>query len=183
MLELGKRTGSLAVIEGPWIQLFREALKRGSGGFLEGAATSTAIAWSPNGKLLAVGEPSSTVMVWDVDLPDRTGIALHSDRLVTSGLAWRHDSQELATVGLDKIQIWNVRSAISHATSPVSGAHALSWSPDGTQLAVLGNERIAIMNPASGALVRAIDTTSRIVMLRRFERFITIECKLPCWLN
>lgn len=109
-------------------------------GFLDGHSDSVyAIAYSPDGKLLASAGGDSSIFLWDTATHARVGPTLmeHAGSVFT--LAFSPDSKWLASAGSDgQILIWDVTTGerkeprLSGHTATVE---SVAFSPDGTMLA------------------------------------------------
>ena len=101
-----------------------------------------ALAWSPDGKILAVATLDSRVLLWEPDSRDliRELPVAHAGPIVT--LAWSPDGKLLSSGGSDNtIRIWNLATAEQIHTCNHSGWIAgLAWSPDGKTLASGGQD-------------------------------------------
>ena len=104
-------------------------------GYLDTPVFVTAVAWSPDGRYLALARWSTGVQVWDVD---RAQVACI---LPTGGRAldWSPDGRQLAVSGEQRLQVW----AVPEASLIYSLDHivaALTWNPAGDRLAA-GDEQ------------------------------------------
>jgi gluconolactonase len=148
--------GRLAVGQSGAVSLWAKNKKVGA---LTGISESvTALALSPNGKILAVGSGTPTqageICLFDV----KTGVLVkkfgkeHKDMIY--GLVFTPDSSSLISASGDKtLRIWDARTGVSkkllkdHADS----VYALALSPDGKTLASAGVDRsIKLWDPATG---------------------------------
>ena len=104
------------------------------------------VSWSPDGGLIAVGEPGGTV-IFDTALQEVTHLS--GDGIV--GLSWNPQGTQLAAGGgfyanQGEVQIWQ-RDLTSNTFSLATSFHNshedvfyLAWSPDGTMLATASRD-------------------------------------------
>ena len=103
------------------------------------------LAWSPDGKYLAVGDnavPSPAVNVWRVEDADLSPVATYSEhRDEVSSVAWSPDGSRIASSSLDgMVHVWEAKTAIAVLTYRghiLEGIQVLkvAWSPDGSRIA------------------------------------------------
>ncbi len=103
------------------------------GPVMRDADVVSAVAWKPDGTLLASGNNNSLLRLWQPDgTPDRV-IPGHSGGV--HSLSWTADGRRLASVGGDAVRIWDAdgkAGPVLQLKFPTGAA----WSPDGTRLAV-----------------------------------------------
>ncbi|WP_326829744.1 caspase family protein [Streptosporangium sp. NBC_01810] len=123
----------------------------GRGIIAVGEGSAWAVAYSPDGKTLAVSETDGTIRLWDVATrrPIGTPLTGHPDDV--RGVAFSPDGKTMATTAADKaVRLWDVATrrplgapltghtdAIGSAFNPVNG---VLFSPDGRTLATAGND-------------------------------------------
>lgn len=113
-------------------------------------ADALALAWSPDGSVLAVGD-GPRIWLYDADLKPLRALEGHT--AAVRDLAWSPDGTRLASAGLDNtVRVWNPATGATLATL---GGHAdwvfaLDWSPDGTQLVSGGADNHVYLWDAGG---------------------------------
>jgi WD40 repeat protein/tRNA A-37 threonylcarbamoyl transferase component Bud32 len=109
-----------------------------------------AIAFSPDGKLLASGSFDDTIKLWDVTTWEEVA-TLKTHKV--QGLAFSPDGKRLVSGGRDKtIKIWDVatRQELCTLTTPAA-VNAVAFSPDNKVLAVASNDnQVRLWFAASG---------------------------------
>jgi WD40 repeat protein len=107
---------------------------------------ATALAFSPDGDHLAVGDGSGRVVLWDGRLSRRLGVLADPDTTTyqyVSALAFSRDGHTLAVAGDEgTLQLWDVSSRRrigSPLTTPGDTVHALAFGPDGETLYAAGD--------------------------------------------
>jgi WD40 repeat protein len=122
---------------------------------LEGPA-SRALAFSPDGKRLAVGGRDRIVRVYEAGKLQRT---LKGHLLDLRGVAFHPNGRHLASLTLRDFKVWDVetgREAFSPEAVGVGGSW-LAWSPDGRRLAVADSGNLVkVLDPSNGRLLQAM---------------------------
>ncbi|HMO91500.1 MAG TPA: protein kinase [Pirellulaceae bacterium] len=91
--------------------------------------------FSPDGKWLAIGDAAGRVHLWNVATKQiETTIRAHDQ--ITLDLAWRYDSQEIASCSRDgTVKIHKIDGALRHTLSGLGDTRRVTWSSDGRELA------------------------------------------------
>ncbi|MFF4259886.1 WD40 repeat domain-containing protein [Streptomyces sp. NPDC001663] len=105
----------------------------------------TALAFSPDGERLAVGDSSGRITLWDGDLAHRMGVIAgtsQNDVRGVSALSFSPDGDTLAVGGADgTVQLWDTASQRPLGTrlpAPDDGIDSIAFSADGETLFVAG---------------------------------------------
>ena len=116
-----------------------------------------AVAWSPDGQVIASAGEDKTVHIWEALSGDEV-LTLRGHKDWINSLSWSPDGAHLVSVSNDKTaHVWNARSGIATLIFDAAsmwrdgGLNAVAWSPDGFHIASGGNDRrVHIWNALSG---------------------------------
>lgn len=124
----------------------------------------SALAFSPDGMLLASAGYDSDVRVWAGDGRSKQVLSDHRD--VVNDLAWNARRSYLASASDDStVKIWDAsRGALLKTLDHAGPVASVSWSPDGTRLATAGAPRgsvgvephVTIWNAATWKVARRL---------------------------
>ena len=113
-------------------------------------APEAAVAFSPDGKLLAAAPEDGSIRLWDVSAQREIGKLVNNG--YTAGLTFSPNGRILAAVDGDKnstIRLWNVAS-LRPTGVPITG-DAIAFSPAGDIVATVSSAHvIMLLNLASG---------------------------------
>jgi WD40 repeat protein len=94
--------------------------------------TSQLVAWSPDGRLIAVGYSDPVVRIWDGELlKPVTRFSRHADRLVD--LDFAPNSQRVVSIDTGRqVLIWEaLTGSVVHSLRARGTPNSVAWSPDG----------------------------------------------------
>ena len=113
--------------------------------------TATAIAWSPNGKYLAVIDGDNTT-IWDA--AQRTKVFTEEKSGVMRGsISWAPDSDRIASTGLGPVtRVWSLSQRGKTLYTISDSPSVVKWSPAGRFLLANNN----ILNPQDGSVLQTI---------------------------
>jgi len=117
----------------------------------EAEESTTTLAFSPDGMLLATGGGRDAA-VWAA----ADGGARWRIKADCTDLAWSPDGARLVTVGPTGLSAWNVADGKPAWKQSVAGGH-VHWSADTGRIAVASTTRLAVRDGDDGADVRTID--------------------------
>ncbi len=118
----------------------------------------TALAFSPNGTLLATADRNGGISVWDPDNAQEL-FTLAGHKSAVTALSWRSDSKLLASSSEDgTVKLWEMQEGkqAKSWTAHGSGALFASYSRDGG-LVTCGRDNAVTQWNGSGAKVRAFE--------------------------
>lgn len=113
--------------------------------FIDTRSWITALAFSPDGKLLATGDRSGLIQLWNTSTWEEADAPLsgHTESIVD--LAFSPDGRRLASVALDQMLLqWNLQAGdnLEATQLPVTRITAIAYSADSTRLVLGGNDLI-----------------------------------------
>ena len=116
-----------------------------------------ALAFSPNGQLLAAGDGEGTVKIWDVQ--QRQAIArLAGDTTAVYSVTFSPDGRTLASAGYQgEVKLWAVADWQLLGTLQNRGtAYTVVFSPDAKALASTGHETVSLWSVESGESIASL---------------------------
>lgn len=118
-----------------------------------------AVAFSPDGRLLATGSVDKTVKIWTADTGEEIRTLRGHDDWVNA-VAFSPDGKTVATASRDKtIKIWNVETGqlLKTLAKHADWVLSVAFSPDGKTLASASRDKtVKLWDAATGAEIRAL---------------------------
>jgi len=132
--------------------------------FLSSAAS--AVAFSPDGRLLATGEVSGKVSLFNVMVPDSTrslGLALQRHTSSVTSLSFDAGGRTLASGSGDgKVLLWRLPATLAVVDGSGSQLHALALSGDGRLLAVASTSGVTLWDTSDPARLSPLGRLPRL---------------------
>lgn len=139
------------------IRIWNVAGQRDVAGLASNVAV-TSVAFSPDGRILAAGNESHTVQLWNTSTDGLTA-TLKGHSAQVGSLAFSPDGRTLASGGGDgTIRLWNpaTRRHIATLKGHSAVVDSVAFSPDGKTLATSGSDTAWLWNPATRRHVAAL---------------------------
>jgi serine/threonine protein kinase/WD40 repeat protein len=128
---------------------------------LPGSPNETRVAFSPDGRFLAVSGPHMPSRLWEAD-----GWRLHRTGAPADEMVFRPDGKQLASIDLEAVTILDASTGAVLQRYP-SQPGRIAFRPDGKQLAVAGSQALELRDASSGRPFRRL-TYGTVVVSERF---------------
>jgi WD40 repeat protein len=128
------------------------------------------LAWSPDGKQLAVAGGEGKVALADAEA--RSLVVIGEHMLGTLALAWQPHAKRFATAGQDgSVALWDAAGGREFLRwkPAVSATQALAWSPDGDVLATAAGKSVSLWS-AQGEKIHAFAPAANSAVALAFDR-------------
>jgi len=129
----------------------------------------TAVAFSPDGKLLATADRGGGTLVWEADTA-REHLRLTGHSKAVTGLSWRSDSKALAASGEDgTVRVWEMNNGkqIQNWKAHEGGALSVDYARDGRLITAGRDKRIKVW-AADGKHLADVATCDDVALVARF---------------
>src|SRR5439155_7243133 len=140
----------------------------------------TAVAFSPNGEMLASADRNGGISIWDPDNAQEL-YTLPGHKSAVTGLSWRGDSKLLASSSEDgTVKVWEMKEGkqVKSWNAHSSGAMSVNYSHDG-KVVTCGRDNSVIVWDSNGGKVKAmsgsLDLPLRAVFSQDNERVIASD--------
>ena len=130
----------------------------------------TAVAFSPNGQLLATADRNGGISLWDPDSAQEL-FTLAGHKSAVTALSWRSDSKLLVSSSEDgAVKLWETQEGKQAKSWTAHGAGVLSvsYSHDG-HLVTCGRDNTVILWDANGSKVRSLDSPGDLPLRATFS--------------
>jgi hypothetical protein len=121
----------------------------------------TAVAFSPNGQMLATADRNGGISIWDPDNAQEL-FTLAGHKSCVTALSWRGDSKLLASSSEDgSVKLWEMQEGKQFKSwnAHGSGALCVNYAHDG-RLVSCGRDNNVALWDANGGKIRSITTTN-----------------------
>jgi len=141
--------------------------------FIETNSRVSALAFSADGKWIAVGDRDGLIRLWNTDSWEMEGTALSGHGKAVLDLGFSPQGDHLASVGEDNVLLqWTVhsQSAMPPAQVKIQGVNSVVYSSDGTRIITGDNLfKINVWDAAGMTLLRSVTFSSRVMELAAIE--------------
>lgn len=123
------------------------------------ANVATAIAFHPDGKVLAIADTSNAIQLWERDTGQELGTPLQGHTEGIASLIFSADGKALASASSAEVRVWDVAGAQGKGITLADHIGAISdvaFSPDGKMLATAAPDKtVRVWDVASGKPIGA----------------------------
>jgi WD40 repeat protein len=145
------------------------------------------IAYSPDGKLVAIGGDDKTIQLWDLQSKELVHSFVSTEPEPAYGkylsLSFRADGQRLVSAHYQTVYLWDISTGKMLDSFPghIDGIDSVALSPDGNTILAAGSRRIFVRNVASRELqyppIELSEDITSIYFAPGGQQFYTIHYK------
>jgi WD40 repeat protein len=135
-------------VKGGEVQIWDVAARKLRASLGKSRTEKRALAWSPDGNLLAVASSDNAVRLWDLATGQpRRSVLRHKE---LGAVAFSPDGLALATGGADGTKLWDLQTMKPRQTLRADETASVAFSPAGDRLAVGNRSSLLLYDPKTG---------------------------------